>query len=46
MKQSTFQYTNSSRNEVSVKHCGNNKKWENNEQMIKENLQNEALGIN
>jgi hypothetical protein len=46
MKQSTFQYINSSRDEVSVKHRGNNKKWVNNEQRIKDNLQKQALGIN
>jgi hypothetical protein len=37
---------NGSRDEVSVEHRGNNKKWVNNEQGIKGNLWNEALGVN
>jgi hypothetical protein len=36
----------SRRDEVSVTHRGNNKKWVNNKQRIKDNLQKEALGIN
>ena len=35
-----------SRDEVSVKHRGNNKKLVNSEQRIKDNLQRAALGTN